>query len=121
MTMTTDTTTANAILVLAASVDRIADALAANTAALQAARTGRATAPPAGPPSGPPPASAAKPEKTTEQKMAGKVWGICKDNDWNQAEICGGILGFPVPDTRKLSRAQLATILNQFAEWGYTK
>jgi hypothetical protein len=99
---------ANSIDLLAQAIDRLADA--------RTAAPGQ-PGPPSGPPSAPPAGNGR--EKTTQEKMAAKVYALCKQNNWDMADAMTRATGRDMgADSRKLSEADLGAVLDGFKGWG---
>ena len=121
---TQDQAVAQALYAIAASLDRVAEAVTANTAALQAARTSPGAAVSSAPPGGQPPvprgAPGPKGEKTIQQKRGGLIWGICKDHDTTVAETGAHVLGRPMgADARTWADADQQAVLDAMKKWAW--
>ena len=67
------------------------------------------SAPPGGPTGG----------KTTQQKRGGLIWGKCKDNNWDVADIGQRVCGRVMPaDSRTWPDADQIAVLEAMKEWG---
>jgi hypothetical protein len=118
----------NAVKVLAAQLGNLADSINHLAVASQAARTPPGAAkPPAGPP-GPPmptagqggPPAGVSGEKTTQQKMGAKVYAICKQNNWDIADVGQRATGRPIgADSRRWTVEELGAVLDAMKEWGF--
>ena len=104
---------ANAILVLAASLDRVAEALTANTAT---PRSGPGAAP-GGPPA--PQGAPASNGDSAQVKRGKKIYAICRNNDWDIADIGQRVTNHAMaPNSQKWSEADQIAVLDAFSEWG---
>jgi len=121
---TQEQSVATALYAIAASLDRMAEAVTANTAALQAARTGPGAAVSSAPPGGPPPAPRGAPgpvgEKTPQQKRGGLIWGQCKDHSTTVQAVAESVFGRDIgADARTWSDAEQQTVLDSMKAWGW--
>lgn len=106
------------LVAIAASIDRLADSIGANTAALRVAQgPPGAQVPPQGPPAAPRAA-----EKTIQQKRGGLIYYACRDNGF--ANKCGEVgeqvLGRPMAnDARLWPDADQVAVLDQMKAWSW--
>ena len=122
------TTDPDSRVILANAIDRLADSLdhlAVASQALtitpggpQSAVLPQPSGAPIGPPAGPPGGND-RPAKTRQEKMAAKVYALCKTQNWDMADAMAratgrGDLG---ADSRQLSEADLAAVLDGFKQW----
>ena len=109
---------ANSIDLLSAALEHIAEAFS-NTSTISPGGPPAASGPPtAAGPSGPPGGSNGG-EKSRQQKMAGKVYALCKKNNADMAEAMWRAAGRDMGgDSRTLSEAELIEILDGFKAWG---
>lgn len=119
------TTDADAIVILANSMDLLSAAIEHLAEKITPGGPQPASVPqppgsPAGPPAGPPGGSNGG-EKTLQQKMAGKVYALCKKNNVDMADAMWRAAGRDMGgDSRKLSEAELSEVLDGFKNWGWS-
>ena len=66
-------------------------------------------------PSGGPPA----PQRSSEEKMSGKVFAVCKAHGWDVQDVGRRATGRELAkDSRQWSRDDLMAVLDKFKEWG---
>jgi hypothetical protein len=112
------TTDADSRVILANAIDHLADSIDHMAVASQARALPSQAQPPAPSPAGPPGGQANG--KTTQQKMAGKVFAICKQNSWDMQDAMTRAAGRDLGgDSRTLSEADLRVVLDGFKEWGF--
>lgn len=121
--MTTDADSrvilANSIDLLAQAIDRLAEAQQVSPQGAPPSGPGHPPATPSGPPGAPVGGNGGKPEKTRQEKMAAKVYALCKQNNWDMADAMARATGRDMgADSRVLSEADLGAVLDGFAQWG---
>jgi len=113
---------ANAIDHLADSIDHLAVTSQALSISPGGAQAPTVPASPPAPPSGPPVAPPGAPSNgdDTKTKMGKKVFAICKQNNWDIADIGQRATGRDLGgDSRQWSQSDLAAVLDALKDWGF--
>jgi hypothetical protein len=106
------------VLKLANAIDRLASVLERLSISPGAPQT-PAQASPSGPPPGPPAAAPGGPVNDTQIKRGKKIYAICRQNEWDIADIGQRVTNHPVnAHSQKWAEADQIAVLDAFKEWG---